>query len=130
MKKQVSGFAMLRGAKEPTAPAPGGQGPGPDFDDPKVARAMVELERDMEHLDENNPKHMAQVMRKMKDAMPPGSLPKELDTAIKRLEAGEDPEKIEADMGDVLGDIMGGSEEEGTGGVGGSYSRDTDLYDY
>ena len=41
-------------------------------------------------------------------------MPKELDIAIKRLEAGEDPEKIEADMGDVLGDFMGG--EEGGGG--------------
>ena len=42
--------------------------------------------------------------------MPPGTMPKELDIAIKRLEAGEDPEKIEADMGDVLGDFMGGEE--------------------
>ena len=51
---------------------------------------MSELERDMEHLDENNPKHMALMMRKMKDLMPPGAMPKELDVAIKRLEAGED----------------------------------------
>ena len=48
--------------------------------------------------------------------MPPGSVPKEMDAAIKRLEAGEDPEKIEADMGDILGDAMGG-DEEGGGGV-------------
>ena len=67
-----------------------------------VERAMMEMERDMEHLDENNPKHMAHMMRKMKDLMPPGTVPKELDVAIKRLEAGEDPEKIEEDMGDVL----------------------------
>ena len=50
---------------------------------------------------------------------------------IRRLEQGEDPEKIEADMGDVLGDFMGGSEgEEGGGGAGGGYSRDSGLYDY
>ena len=42
---------------------------------------------------------MAHMMRKMKDLMPPGSVPKELDVAIKRLEAGEAPEKIEAEMG-------------------------------
>ena len=99
----------------------------PDLDDPRVARAMNELERDMEHLDENNPKHMAHMMRKMKDMMPPGSVPKELDVAIKRLEAGEDPEKIEDDMGDVLGDLMGGEE---VGGSGPGYSRDEGLYDY
>jgi hypothetical protein len=56
-------------------------------------------------------------------------MPVEMDTAIKRLEAGEDPEKIEADMGDVLGDFMGGPGEGGPGG-GGAYSRDAGLYDY
>jgi hypothetical protein len=100
----------------------------PDFDDPRVERAMVEMERDMEHMDENNPKHMAHMMRKMKDLMPPGAVPKELDVAIKRLEAGEDPEKIEADMGDLLGDFMGGPDEGGPGG--GGYAHDSGLYDY
>ena len=54
-----------------------------------------------------------------------------MDIAIKRLEAGEDPEKIEEDMGDVLGDLMGGPDEEGgTGGGGGAYTKDSGLYDY
>ena len=128
LTKLVSRFAMPRGVKEPSAPAEGGEAPGPDFDDPRIERAMMDLERDMEHLDENNPKHMAHIMRKMKDVMPEGTVPKELDVAIKRLEAGEDPEKIEADMGDVLGDLMGG--EEGGGGPGGGYAHDSGLYDY
>ena len=132
MEKQLSGFAMLRGAKEPAASAgeaDEGGPPGPDMDDPRVMRAMSEMEREMEHLDENNPKHMAHMMRKMKDLMPAGSVPKELDVAIKRLEAGEDPEKIEEDMGDVLGDLMGGPEGGGAPG-GGAYTRDAGLYDY
>ena len=130
--KQMSGFAMLRGGK----PAPAGDDTGPDMaspelDDPRVMRAMSELERDMEHMDENNPRHMAHMMKKMKDLMPPGSMPKEMDAAIKRLEAGEDPEKIEADMGDVFGDLAGGEDEEGGGGYGGGgYTRDSGLYDY
>jgi len=121
---------MTRGLKEPSAAAEGEgpEGPMPDFDDPRIASAMSELERDMEHMDENNPRHMAHMMKKMKDLMPPGSGPKELDVAIKRLEAGEDPEKIEEDMGDLLGEFMGG--EEGGGGGSGSYSRDSGLYDY
>jgi hypothetical protein len=92
---------------------------------------MRELERDMEHMDENNPRHMAHMMRKMKDLMPPGSVPKELDVAIKRLEAGEDPEKIEEDMGDILGGLMGEDDEGGSGmgGMGG-YRHDSGLYDY
>ena len=100
----------------------------PDMEDPRVERAMMELERDMEHMDENNPRHMAHMMRKMKDLMPPGTIPKELDVAIKRLEAGEDPEKIEQDMGDLLGDFMGG--EESGGPQGGGYAHDSGLYDY
>ncbi|MBU6402632.1 MAG: zinc ribbon domain-containing protein [Verrucomicrobia bacterium] len=132
--KQVSRFASPRGAKEPAA-APeadgGAEAPMPDFEDPRVARAMSEMERDMEHLDENNPRHMAHMMRKMKDLLPASTMPKEFDVAIKRLEAGEDPEKIEEDMGDVLGDFMGGPEgEEGGGGYGGGYSHDSGLYDY
>jgi hypothetical protein len=134
MIKEMSRFAAPRGAKEPVAskePEGGGE-PTPDFDDPRVERAMNELERDMDHLDENNPRHMAHLMRKMKDLMPSGTMPKELDVAIKRLEAGEDPEKIEADMGDVLGDLMGGPEdqEDGMGGYGGGYAHDSGLYDY
>jgi putative FmdB family regulatory protein len=134
MEKQMSGFAMLRGAKEPSDASPGaeeGGPPEPNMEDPRVMRAMSEMERDMEHLDENNPKHMAHMMRKMKDLLPPGTMPKEMDIAIKRLEAGEDPEKIEEDMGDVFGDMMGEEEGEGGGfGGGGGYARDSGLYDY
>ena len=129
LKKEVSRFAMTRGLAEPAAKSPADEGgpPMPDMDDPRVERAMMEMERDMESLDENNPKHMAHMMRKMKDLMPAGTMPKELDVAIKRLEAGEDPEKIEADMGDVLGDFMGGPDG---GEGGGGYSCDSGLYDY
>jgi putative FmdB family regulatory protein len=129
MSRQISRFALTRGLPESAAKGEmaGGEAPMPDFEDPRVERAMMEMERDMEHLDENNPRHMAHMMKKMKDLMPPGSVPKELDVAIKRLEAGEDPEKIEADMGDVLGDFMGGG---GSGAGNGGYTKDSGLYDY
>jgi putative FmdB family regulatory protein len=128
LKKEISRFALTRVVKEPAATTPGDDNgpPMPDLDDPRVERVMLEMEREMEHLDENNPRHMAHLMRKMKDLMPPGTVPRELDVAIKRLEAGEDPEKIEADMGDLLGDFMGGAE----GGSGGAYTKDSGLYDY
>jgi putative FmdB family regulatory protein len=131
MAKQMSAFAMPRGTKEPSsAEAPeAGEGPMPNLDDPRLLRAMGEIERDMSHLDENNPRHMAHMMRKMQDLMPPGSMPKEMETAIKRLEAGEDPEKIEADMGDILGSFMG-EDEGGPGGGSGNYSHDSGLYNY
>jgi putative FmdB family regulatory protein len=131
--KQISRFATTKGLPEPAAkadsPDTDSGSPAPEFDDPKIMRAMSELERDMEHLDENNPRHMAHVMKKMKDALPPGMMPKEMDIAIKRLEKGEDPEKIEEEMGDVLGGMMGGPEDE-DGGGGEGYTRDSGLYGY
>jgi putative FmdB family regulatory protein len=133
LSRQMSPFAMPKGLPEPAgkSDSESEEGPMPDLDDPRVMRAMSEMEHDMEHLDENNPKHMAHMMRKMKDILPPGTMPKEMDVAIKRLEAGEDPEKIEEDMGDILGEFMGGPGEEGGGsGYGGGYSRDSGLYDY
>jgi len=134
LSKQISNFAFTKGVAEPAAAtgAPDADAePMPDMDDPRVARVMSEMERDMEHMDENNPKHMAHMMRKMKEIMPAGSVPKELDIAIKRLEAGEDPEKIEADMGDALAGFMG-EEPGGAGGAGGGggYTKDSGLYDY
>jgi len=127
LKKEISRFAMTRGLKEsPGAPTGEDGPPMPDMDDRRVEQAMMEMERDMAHMDESNPRHMAHMMRKMKDLMPPGSTPKELDVAIKRLEAGEDPEKIEADMGELFGDFMGGPQ----GGAGGGYTKDSGLYDY
>jgi putative FmdB family regulatory protein len=127
LEKQLSRFAMTKGLKEPAAGGDPSEGEGmPDMDDPRVAAAMSEIERDLDHMDENNPRHMAHMMRKMKDVMPPGTVPKEMDDAIRRLEAGEDPEKIEEDMGDLLG----GLDDEGGGMGGGGYSKDAGLYDY
>ena len=132
LSKEISAFSMISGVTEPAAPDAAGSDAGmPDLSDPRVARAMGEMERDMEHLDENNPRHMAQMLKRMKDIMPGQALPKEFDVAIKRLEAGEDPDKIEADMGDVLGGLMGEEPEgQGAGPGGGAFSRDPGLYEY
>ncbi len=76
MVKQMSSFAMPRGLSETPAADASDEGAMPDLDDPRVARAMAEMERDIEHLDENNPRHMAHMMNKIKDIMPAGSVPK------------------------------------------------------
>ncbi|HON06660.1 MAG TPA: zinc ribbon domain-containing protein [Verrucomicrobiota bacterium] len=128
MVKMMSRFSTPRGIKEPSSTGePDDDSPMPDFNDPRIERAMQELERDIEHIDENNPRHLAYMMKKMKAIMPPGTLPPEMDVAIKRLEAGEDPEKIEEDMGDVFDKYLGG---DISGNDYGSYSHDSGLYDY
>lgn len=141
LTKQISGFALLKGVAEPGVGPVGGEvDPEADalggMDEQRMGRVLSELERDMDHLDENNPRHVAHMMRKMKEAMPAGATPKELEIAIRRLEQGEDPEKVEADMGDVFSEWMGGpggGDDESAGGPGSAgrgYSRDSGLYDY
>lgn len=127
MSKEVSRFAMTKGLKDATArlDTDGAAATGPDLNDPRVARVISEMERDMKHLDENNPRHLAHLMKKMKEVMPSGAVPKELDMIIKRLDGGEAPEKIEEEMGEVLGGFMGGS----GGAAEGGYTQDAGLYD-
>lgn len=75
--------------------------PLPDLDENKMERAMNLLAKEAEHIDENDPKQAANLMRKLTD-MTGLNLGPGMQEALNRLEAGEDPEKIEAEMGDIL----------------------------
>jgi len=75
--------------------------PWPDLDESKVEKAMGLLEKEMGQMDENDPRQTADLMRKLSD-MTGLNLGSGMEEALQRMEAGEDPEKIEADMGDVL----------------------------
>lgn len=134
MAKQVSLFASPRkGLAASDTAAEGGfhSDECPPPDDARLTRALGDLERDMAHLDENNPKHLAHMMRKMKDLLPAGATPPHLETAIRRLERGEEPEKVEQDMGDLFDEAGGGGDGDAGGGAGGQgYSHDPDIYDY
>lgn len=135
LEKQVSRFAFVRGgsaarAKGEAVGGLGGEsgdlgpGGGPDFDDPKVEREMMRLMRDMEHIDESDPRQLGRLMRRMSDLSGEG-MDAEFEEAVRRLEAGEDPEKIEADMGD----LFGGDDPDGMGGMGGFGGRGAPTYD-
>ena len=133
LQREVSSFALLKGA-HPSTPTPGAPHADPHaqdvpgLDDPRVAQALGKLERDIEHLDENNPRHMAHMLRTMQQALPPESMPKDMEAAIRRLEKGEDPEKVEADMGEALSGWLGdaGTPQRGQG----TFAKDPGLYDY
>jgi putative FmdB family regulatory protein len=61
-------------------------------------------------LDENDPKSMARMIRKLGNEVGEDMGP-EFDEMVDRLEAGEDPESVEESMGDALGgdDFSGGA---------------------
>ena len=73
----------------------------PDLDESKMEQAMNALAKEAEHLDENDPKQAANLMRKLTD-MTGLDLGPGMEEALKRMEAGEDPEQIEEEMGDLL----------------------------
>ena len=75
--------------------------PVPDMDETQMERAMNTLAREAEHMDENDPRQAANLMRKLTD-MTGLDLGAGMEEALSRMEAGEDPEKIEQEMGDLL----------------------------
>ena len=73
----------------------------PDLDESRMEKAMSLLAMEAEHLDENDPRQAANLMRKLSD-MTGLDLGAGMEEALSRMEAGEDPEQIEAEMGDLL----------------------------
>ena len=111
MEKMISGFAITGRAKEKTAEAPGG-----DFDDAKMEAAMGEMEREFGHVAESDnpdPRALAKMMRRMGE-LSGAKMPAQMDEVIARLEKGEDPEKLEADYGDVF-DAMDNADDAAGG---------------
>ena len=113
LARRASAFAISKGRKEEPKPE---AGPGPPVDEARLEQAMASLAGDLDSLDENDPKQGAQLMRRLFSAtgMPVAG---GMEEALRRMEAGEDPEKIEEEMGDVFeedpfGGLLGGEAED------------------
>ena len=59
------------------------------------------LAREADNINEDDPKQAANLMRKLSD-MTGMKLGPGMDEALQRMEKGEDPEQLEAEMGDLL----------------------------
>lgn len=101
MERIISSFSVTGKNQEEKPSSSGGD---PEF--PRMDKAMAELERDFSGMDEANPdpKQLARMMRKMSDVTGE-KMPETMAEMIKRMEAGEDPEKLEAEYGDALEDL-------------------------
>ena len=108
LERRVSRFAISRGRTK----APETDLPGADVDEAAMERAMEELAGEAEGMDEDDPRQMARVMRKLYETSGM-KLDDRMQEAIRRLEAGEDPEKIEEEMGDLLNEDEPLTEESG-----------------
>ncbi len=122
MRRVPSRFGIASSGKSGGDGAGTGQEGGPDLDDPRVEREMMRLVSEMEGMDENDPRQMARVVRKMAQITGEPVTPA-MEEMIRRLEAGEDPEQVEEELGDALEEEMGG---EGAGV--GTPDHDDGLY--
>lgn len=136
LEKQISRFAISKGLAEP---ADGGSGdPFAGMDEEKMEKAMMAMAGEVENVNEDDPRQMARVMKKLFDAtgMDPGE---SIQEAIRRMEAGEDPDKIEEEMGgdlEAADPFANPTKKNGKGGVPDKIMRllgrpkvDPELYD-
>ncbi len=96
LEKMMSTFATIGKAKEE------GDDPLAGLDETKMEQAFEGLMREAEHINEEDPRQMATLMRKFSDKTGI-SLGDQMEEALSRMEAGEDPDQVEKDMGDLLG---------------------------
>ena len=71
-----------------------------DLDDPKMEREMMRFAAELEGMDENDPKAMARAVRRMTELSGEPVTPA-MEEMIRRLEAGEDPEELEEELGEA-----------------------------
>lgn len=98
LEKQVSIFAAASRAKES---GDGERSPDLPVDDAKMERAIDMLTAEAGKINEDDPRQAAGLMRKFSDATGI-RFGKDMEDAMNRIASGEDPDKVEAEMGGAL----------------------------
>ena len=95
LEKRLSHFAVIGKAKEDHA-----DDPFAGVDEERMEGLMNEMEGEMSALDTDHPdpRQLGRFMRKLTDVMG-DKTPPELREVVRRLESGEDPEKLEEQFG-------------------------------
>lgn len=96
LQRRMSLFSKVSGKKSEA----GGED-SPPMDESRFENAMAAIADGAAGLDEENPRQAARLMRKLTDAAGV-SLGPRMEEAIRRMEKGEDPSRIEEEMGDLL----------------------------
>ena len=126
LSRQMSAFAITGKAKED------GDLDDLPFDEQKMEKAMSALAGEADKINEDDPRQAAQLMRKLTD-MTGMQLGSGMEEALNRMEQGEDPDQIEAEMGDLLESedpfVMPGKSSADKGYRKPAPIRDETLYD-
>ena len=95
LARQLSAFAFTGKAKED------GDMDDLPIDEARMEKAMHMLAGEAENINEDDPRQAANLMRKLTD-MTGLELGPGMQEALQRMEGGEDPDQIEAEMGNLL----------------------------
>jgi len=127
MRKIVSAFAVTGKTRKSSGaeagePDAGGAMPGgaPEnpAEDARMEAAMSAMEGEFANVDENDPRAMGRMMRRMSE-LTGERLDGEMEEVVRKLEEGADPDQLEAQMGDAFGEGEGGGDPDGPHGMGG-----------
>ncbi|MBK1720881.1 FmdB family zinc ribbon protein [Thiocystis violacea] len=99
LDRQASLFAISSGRAEGGESADDSLPAG--MDEEQLMNALASMSGELENLDEDDPKQAALAMRKLFQAsgLKPGDA---MSEAIRRMEAGEEPDQIDAELGDAI----------------------------
>ncbi len=95
LQKQVSLFSTINTARNEDSP---GDIP---IDEARLEKTMTKLASEAGSFNDENPKQAAELMKKFSD-LTGVKLGNGMQEALNRMGQGEDPEKIEAELGDVI----------------------------
>lgn len=110
MRKVVSAFAVTSGGKKSEENAPAGT-EGGGQEDARMEAAMNAMESEFSSIDENDPRAMGRMMRRMAE-LTGEKIDGQMEEVVRKLEEGADPDSLDEQLGDSMGD-------EGDGAAGG-----------
>lgn len=118
MQKAISAFAVKTSSKksadekgavgegEPGA----GFGAGDPAEDARMEAAMNAMESEFSNVDENDPRAMGRMMRRMAE-LTGEKIDGEMEEVVRKLEEGADPEALEEQLGGAFPDEGGGMDD-------------------
>lgn len=100
LARQLSLFSTASGRQREEGPVEGGADADlpPGMDEARMEKALNTLASEAEAIDQNDPRQAAQLMKKF-SRMTGMELGSGMREALSRLESGEDPEQVEAELG-------------------------------
>ncbi len=104
LRRQMSRFAISSGRQEP-----GSTGVEGDAQDAKMEQAMMQMASEMEHVNEDAPQALARLMRKLMETSGM-NMGEGMEEAVRRLEAGEDPDQVDEELGEAIDSAIDGTD--------------------